>query len=132
MVVLGEGGGSYERGTPLGPRPLRRLGSSWVKGVRFWGVRVQGFGCDIGGFGFGDLGLGVWMWGLGFIVLDLGWRDEGLVCRVQSPGPLQAQSPRPLQAPRKTNTGWEVEDFRGEGLQGYLAHKKQPPPLGPP
>ena len=28
--------------------------------------------------------------------------------------------------------GIHVEDARAPSLQGYLAHKKQPPPLGPP
>ena len=76
----------------------------WGVGCRFVGCRVQGVGCGVKGEGCRVQGVGC----------------RGAGCRV-----VGVVRPRPLSI---------SPDFAGlrAGLQGYLAHKKLPLPLGPP
>jgi len=84
--------------------------------------RVQGSGIRVQGSGFRGLGSGVGVQGSGFRVVVRvqgsgfrveGFRVQGLRC------PAHHYSQRRCDAPRLSR------------VQGYLAHKKQPPPLGP-
>ena len=93
-----------------------------VFGLRAWVSRSQisDFGFRVSGFGFGISGFGFRVSGFGFRVSGFGFQDSGL--GVGSP----------LEEPSRHNVHcWQVL-FRKYGLRGYLAHKKQPSPLGPP
>ena len=74
---------------------------AWCLGLWAWGL----------GFGVWVLGFGFWVPGFGFWVLDFGFwgQGQGFGVRVWGPG----------------------SEFGVRGLQGYLAYRKTPAPLGP-
>ena len=75
----------------------------WMEVWRFW---VLGFGFWVLGFGFWVLGFGFWVLGFGFWVWVLG---------------LSEHPPEDHHRVLIAHT-----------VQGYIAHKEAPPPLGPP
>ena len=97
-------------------------------GVRVPGFRVQssGFKAHVSGFKFLPKvqGLGVRGLGFGFRVQNLGFEVSGLKVRIVGSGSTwRSESSRASRAAGPD----EGLGFRVKVVQGYLAHKKQPP-----
>ena len=131
--------------------------SHWPHTVRSW-FRVQGSGFRVQGSGFRVQGSGFrvrlpalrrnvdctrWVRGSGFRIQGSGSRvqgsgfsSQGSGFRVQGSGCVSLRSADALTAPASTALSMLFQalvcGMSARTGQGYLAHKKQPPPLGPP
>jgi len=70
--------------------------------------------------------------GLGLRVEGLGFRVQGLGFRVWGAGSAWGASFSSAPSGRAVSPRFFPIPVRALGSQGYLAHKKQLPPLGPP